>query len=112
MSYYLFLDDERFPSEVKWVSLPTEVDWVIVRTQTDFENTLLTQGCPIYASFDNDLGVGCGEGRKCARWMVEQVLDGKLTIPEGFSYTVHSKNVVAAAWITQYLDQFLAIHKT
>lgn len=103
----LFLDDERMPGDVTWIALH-EGPYDIVRTQDEFEAYCLEHGIPMVVSFDNDLGTGCGEGRKCARWMVEQILDGVLSFPKGFQFTVHSKNPVAARWIEQYLTQALS----
>jgi hypothetical protein len=94
------------PGDVTWVALHNG-PYDVVRTQDEFEAYCLEHGIPDVASFDNDLGIGCGEGRKCVRWMVEQVLDGNLTFPKEFKFTVHSKNPVAAAWIEQYLSQAL-----
>ncbi|PZR72527.1 MAG: hypothetical protein DI537_47420 [Stutzerimonas stutzeri] len=62
---------------------------------------------PDTISFDNDLGDGMGEGRFCARWLVDQLLDGTIAFNDKFTFTVHSKNGVAAEWITQYLNQYL-----
>jgi hypothetical protein len=102
----LFLDDERMPGDVTWIALH-DGPYDVVRTQDEFVEYLLEHGIPDIISFDNDLGIGCGEGRRCVKWMVEQVLDGVLELPEGFRFTVHSKNVPAAEWITKYLNQFL-----
>lgn len=95
------------PGDVTWVELHNG-PYDIVRTQDEFEAYLVQHGIPEIISFDNDLGIGCGEGRKCVRWMVERVLDGDLEFPENFQFTVHSKNPVAEKWIRQYLEQFLA----
>lgn len=95
------------PGDVTWIELH-EGPYDVVRTQEEFEQYCTTHGIPDIISFDNDLGIGCGEGRKCARWLVEQVLDGKMVFPEGFRFTVHSKNPVAAKWIEQYLTQALS----
>ncbi len=103
MTYYLFLDDERIPDDVTWLELP-DVEWEIVRNYAQFVSCIEERGLPLHISFDNDLGKNEPEGRDCTKWLVEQILDEKI---EGqFTYTVHSKNVVAAAWIQQYLDRF------
>lgn len=105
MAYNLFLDDERIPSRVTWVTLP-DVEWVIVRTQAEFEAFVLENGLAAHFSFDNDLGTGMGEGRYCVKWLVDRFLDGDIEF-RPFTFTVHSKNTVAAEWITQYLNQYL-----
>ena len=102
--YYLFLDDERMPNDVTWINLPKDDPWVIVRSYEEFTQYVSEHGLMIHVSFDNDLGDQQLEGRDCARWLVEQILDGKLT--GSFAYTVHSKNVVAEKWISQYLECF------
>ncbi len=104
--YNLFLDDERFPHNVTWIAIH-EGPWVIVRSQAEFEAHVLEHGMPDVISFDNDLGDGMGEGRFCARWLVDQLLDGRIAFNPRFTFTVHSKNNVAAEWITQYLNQYL-----
>ena len=71
----------------------------------EFVAMIEERGLPIHISFDNDLGKRSDpEGRDCAKWIVEQYLNGKFTEP--FTYTVHSKNVVAADWINNYLKRF------
>jgi hypothetical protein len=107
MSYYLFLDDERLPEHVTWVKLP-EVKWVIVRNQSEFEHIITTRGIPSHISFDNDLGKGMGEGIFCVKWMVEKIMDRDLAFPPDFSYTIHSKNNIAAKAIDSYLGSFIA----
>ena len=110
VSYYLFLDDERNPVDVFWVDIPTGVEWVIVRSQPEFEKVVLERGMMEHCSFDNDLGAPeNGEGRFCARWLVDQLLDGRIAFNPRFTFTVHSKNNVAAEWITQYLNQYLGM---
>ena len=122
--YFLFLDDERVPSQVTWVLLP-QVTWTIVRSYRDFVSTILKRGyLPTHISFDHDLGVEMGTsqsdteaynlavnrllhgqpidydkvsfrtGYHCAQWLVNYCLDHNLPCP---SYTVHSMNPVGAA---------------
>lgn len=110
MSYYLFLDDERNPDDVFWVDIPQNVDWVIVRSQDAFEDTVLHRGFPLHISFDNDLGIDMGEGRYAAQWLVEQLMDETIMFDPDFTFTVHSKNNVAAEWITQYLNSYIELH--
>lgn len=105
----LFLDDERIPDDVTWITLHAGC-YDIVRSQKEFEKYLIEHDIPNVISFDNDLGIGMGEGYECAKWMCERVMDGVLTFPDDFKYTVHSKNNIAAKSITLYLDQFLDVH--
>jgi hypothetical protein len=67
----LFLDDERMPGDVTWIELHNG-PYDVVRTQAEFEAYVTEYGIPDIISFDNDLGIGCGEGRHCAKWLVEQ----------------------------------------
>ena len=55
MSYFLFLDDERFPQDVTWVKLPQH-NWTIVRNYNDFVRTIESKGIPKEIAFDHDLG--------------------------------------------------------
>lgn len=103
---YLFLDDERVPEDVTWVLLPPGQP-IIVRTQDEFELRLILMGIPDHISFDNDLGDGFGEGIECAKWMTERIMDGDLILPDNFTFTVHSKNPVAADRIQNLLDSFI-----
>lgn len=107
----IFLDDERFPRDVTWIKLP-ECDWSIVRTQAEFEELVLADGIPDHISFDNDLGIGCGEGIFCAQWLVDQVLDGNVKWNPNFKFTVHSKNNVAAERIICLLTNFISFMET
>lgn len=106
MSYYLFLDDERNPSDVHWIDLP-QVEWVIARTEEQFKETVLERGMMKFCSFDNDLGTGMGEGRYCAKWLIDRLLDGEMDFDPEFAFAVHSKNPIAAEWINQYICAFL-----
>ncbi len=100
----LFLDDERNPSDVTWVAIGNH-QWTIVRNYQEFVAYMAAHGVPDVISFDNDLGEA-KEGIDCAHFMVSAIMDGE-PLPPGFSYTVHSKNNVAAERIKGLLDPFL-----
>lgn len=104
MGYHLFLDDERNPEDVTWVDLPN-VDWVICRTYDEFVATVTKLGLPVSVSFDNDLGEP-QEGKHCAFWLVDWMMDNHVS-PAGLTWTVHSKNPVAAETIDTYLSNFV-----
>ena len=53
--YYLFLDDERVPARVSWVSLPEGVDWTIVRNYEQFVDCVIRNGLPDFVTYDHDL---------------------------------------------------------
>lgn len=148
----LFLDDERVPGDVTWISLH-DGPYDIVRSYDAFVAYVEEHGVADVISFDNDLGLNRAklaearamaqdianaldiedterakeiiarmtshmpevverEGRDCAKWLVESILDGKIEHNPNLVYTVHSKNTVAGPWIKQYLDQFMDFMKS
>ena len=52
---YLFLDDERIPSDVTWLNIAV-VEWNIVRSFADAVAWVEANGFPDVVSFDHDLG--------------------------------------------------------
>lgn len=114
MSYYLFLDDLRKPSDVKWVDLPAQ-NWVIVRSYDEFVKTIEARGLPSFITFDCDLAdehyrktmftdpqkyasyyLDANKwkertGYDAAKWLVQYCLENHLALPE---YRVHSMNPV------------------
>lgn len=116
MKTILWLDDIRDPFnniEWKWMiqylkeeyleieDEPCEAYWV--KTQPDFEKYITQNGLPDLISFDNDLGVGYGEGYDCAKWLVEYCMDNDKELPEWY---VHSANPVARENIEKLLNNF------
>lgn len=116
MKTILWLDDIRNPFIVKeWIYIiqylkeeyleiedeACEVYWV--RTQSEFENYIKENGLPDLISFDNDLGIGYGEGYECAKWLVNYCLDNNTELPQWY---VHSANIVAQENINQLLLNF------
>jgi len=102
MSYVLFLDDVRDP--------PSHMaGCYVARSFEQFNAALLKYGCPEFISFDHDLGpVDVNpSGMDCAKLLAEQVLNGNLTLPPNFSFTVHSMNPVGAENIQRFMDNFL-----
>ena len=87
---YLEIDDEE-----------CEVFWA--KTQSEFENYIKENGLPDLISFDNDLGIGNGEGYDCAKWLVEYCMNNNVHLPEWY---VHSANQVAQENINQLLLNF------
>lgn len=124
MNYNLFLDDERIPSNVKWVKIPL-VEWTIVRNYKQFVDTITAKGLPQNISFDHDLAdehyvqslasnknkthdfnygtITEKTGYDCAKWLVEYCREKDLDIP---SYTVHSMSVVGKKNIIGYLENY------
>lgn len=111
MCKMLFLDDERHPSEVKWIVMP-QGDWTIVRSAQEFMTHILEQGMCDVISFDNDLGEDGKEGKHCARWLAEVVMNGKVAFNPNFKFTVHSMNPIAKSYIISFLNQFIEFMKS
>lgn len=101
---FIFLDDERVPSDVKWVSLPN-VDWTIVRSYNQFRSLVesLTEA-PKFIAFDHDLADNRPQektGYDCAKWLVEVCINAEWKIPD---YVVHSFNPIGKKNIEAYLE--------
>ena len=101
MSYKLFIDDLRFP---------VTDDWVVARQSGDAINIVQQNGFPQEISFDHDLGYD-DTSIRFLNWIAEALMDGKLTIPENFTYSVHSQNPVGAKNIHTYMQCILKAFK-
>jgi len=100
MTYNMYLDDIRNPK--------TSRDWCVVRSFDEATKMMLSFGIPEYISFDHDLGEADERtGYDLAKWIVEQDMDGKLSIPDVFEFNVHSANSVGTANIQSYLDSYI-----
>lgn len=110
----LWLDDLRNPFKEHKVSVQyvceeymekelSEVEVIWVKTQPEFEKYITQNGLPDFISFDNDLGVGHGEGYSCAKFVVDYCLDHNLCLP---GYYVHSMNPVARDNINNLFENF------
>ena len=88
-NYKLFIDDERFP---------VADDWVIARSSDEAIAMVTMNGMPTEISFDHDLG-GNDTSRLFIMWMVDALLDSLITIPEDFTFSVHSQNPIGVEWI-------------
>lgn len=114
MKYWsLFLDDIRFPEDVKY-ALGPYANLVICRSYNDAVWAVQHYGLPKIISFDHDLAdqhyiLGDGEktGYSFAKWFGDYVLYNRLDLPEGFCYYVHSMNPVGADNIRNYMENFL-----
>lgn len=98
MTWKLFLDDERDP---------VFTDWIVCRTAAEAQYLCCKNGTPTAMSLDHDLGFEQPTGYDFVKWIVEQWLDNKLTMPEGFEYYVHSQNPVGAKNINSLLDNYI-----
>jgi hypothetical protein len=114
MKYWsLFLDDIRFPEDVKFFYGPYE-NLRICRSMDDAVWAVKRYGLPTFISFDHDLadehyGKDTGEktGYTFAKWFCDHVMDNDLNLPVGFGYHVHSMNPVGAENIRKYMENFL-----
>lgn len=114
MSYYLFLDDVRQPSQVTWVRYPEIRDWVVVRDYAQFVDTIKKKGVPVFVSFDHDLAdehyrpsmynpdrhyssyyhngtFKEKTGYDCARWLAEYCISNRHDLP---NWVCHSMNPI------------------
>lgn len=101
----LFLDDERVPgsSYQKYSNMNT------ARTFEEAVNLCKAFGCPVFISFDHDLGEG-KSGMDFAHWLIEKDLDTcGVFIPDNFSYDVHSQNPIGAQNIKSILNSYLKV---
>ena len=98
----LYLDDIRVPQH-------NPESYTTCRTVPDAKMLIKARGCPVFISFDHDLGDGLETGMDLAKWLVKEIIDGNLTIPQGFHFNVHSANPVGAKNIRMLLDGFLKI---
>ena len=117
MTYTLFLDDIRYPEDVR-VDLGPYRDVIICRSMDDAVWAVRQYGLPTFISFDHDLAdthyiIGDGEktGYTFAKWFCDYVMDNKLDLPVGFSYAVHSMNPVGAENIRMYMENFLKVYR-
>ena len=119
---YLFLDDERKPSDVTWVLIggvgSWGATWEVVRSCAEAKEWVLKNGFPDVISFDHDLSEihyandysDESTGYDFARWLIERDMDMH-SMPDNFSFTVHSKNPVGAENIAGLLNNYINFKK-
>jgi len=119
-SYYIFLDDIRYPKEVFWVDLPIK-PWILIRDYNRFIEFVTNKGyAPSFISYDHDLGdahyrhgLNNDEipydtykektGYDAAKWMVEFCSKQNIKHPD---YAVHSMNPVGKQNIISYIQSY------
>jgi hypothetical protein len=114
MTYWnLFLDDIRFPEDVRYNYGPYD-RLRICRNMDDAVWAVKQYGLPTFISFDHDLAdthyiIGDGEktGYTFAKWLCDYIMDNNLRLPAGFDFFVHSMNPVGAENIRKYMENFL-----
>lgn len=96
--YKLFLDDVRFPNQVKWIpEVSTNWrDWAIVRNCKEFSAIINERGIPSEVSFDHDLGYDMDTkeeitGIDCLRVLAAECIKRRQPMPKCF---IHSQNPV------------------
>jgi hypothetical protein len=108
MSYAMFIDDERVPLDVTWMSTDFAYNnWVICRNLNEVLYTIAARGMPDLISFDHDLGNNEPTGFDITKKLVDMDLDGDIKFPDKFDFEVHSKNPVGAENIKSYLNNYL-----
>lgn len=117
--YYLFLDDIRMPTDVRWVKLPN-VEWTIIRNYSEFRNIILSLGIPEFVAYDHDLadkhyghGLNGDEidysqytektGYDCCQFLLNQCNNKSIKHPP---YVVHSMNPVGANNIRNIIERY------
>lgn len=104
--YWIFLDDLREVAQVyKQPEVSNNPLWVVARSFEEATKLILERGCPMYISFDNDLGEA-KEGYDLALWLTEKDLDGVIDIPKDFDFFVHSANPVSWNRISSLLHSY------
>jgi hypothetical protein len=130
---YLFLDDERIPTDVTWINIgtgksyheSTGAPWEVVRSYNRAISWVKNNGFPDVISFDHDLGyldsytndlgivivtnsAESKSGLDFAKWLIEYDLDTD-SMPDNFVFTVHSMNPVGCLAIKHLLDNYIKI---
>ena len=93
----LFIDDLR---------MPASADWTIVRSSQEAIDWLTKNGMPDMISFDHDLG-GNDTAITIINWIIDGLLDGRLSLQDDFTYTVHSANPVGKENIIGKMDAII-----
>lgn len=115
MTYTLFLDDIRFPEDVRYDYGPHS-NIRICRSMDDAIWAVKQYGLPSFISFDHDLADNQylldpnkneKTGYAFAKWFCYYVIDNNLELPAEFNYHVHSMNPVGAKNIDYYMHNFL-----
>lgn len=124
MSYNLFLDDFRKPSDVP-LYIPmagyyTDREWIVVRNYNEFVRTIIDEGIPQAVSFDHDLADehyndfhGYNEyqektGYHCAKWLIDYCIDNNQELPTAIF--IHSMNPVGAQNIASLFNTYRKIY--
>lgn len=116
----LFLDDERNPEDVTWISYPANIEFVVVRNYAEFVAYLNENEIPSFISFDHDLA-DFNEAREglykertghdCVKYFCNHFADSDKFIehfPETF---YHTNNVIGKTNMESYVNNFKKVMK-
>lgn len=108
MSYSIFLDDERIPTDVTWLALPAML-WYVARTYQAFIDGIKLRGMPEYITFDHDLQDFNEDGTEntgytCLKWLVDYCIDHDMMLPVCF---FHSMNPIGVKNMKSYYENAL-----
>lgn len=81
-------------------------EWSVVRTSSHAITFIQTFGLPDVISFDHDLG-GDDTSMRIVDWLIEEILDYRISVPEVFIFYVHSANPVGAENLEHKFGNFL-----
>ena len=84
MAYKLFIDDLRDP---------VTNDWKVARSSAEAKDIVVEFGIPNEIAFDHDLG-GDDTSIVFINWLINEMLDEDLKLPEGFKFSIHSMNPI------------------
>ena len=115
--YNLFIDDQINDFSINpiiAVRCPKKIDpsrdYIAFKTVNESIDFMKKNGCPIFISFDHDLGDNEPTGYDLCKWLIEYDMDNNGSfIPSNFDFQVHSKNPIGKKAIegllTNYLNQ-------
>lgn len=109
MTWNLFIDDERNPTDVTWgnEAFYQQHPWTVARTMAQVQTLVQEWGFPDFISFDHDLSNNEPTGHDIAKWLVEMDMEGTYRIPDNFNFYVHSKNPRGRENIEGLLNNYL-----
>ena len=102
MTYKLFIDDERFP---------TDSTCVIARSSHEAMQVVITRGIPDVILFDHDLGSD-DTSMVFLHAFIDHVLGNGILFPRDFTYSIHSQNPVGSENIKSLMNSFLSHMQT
>jgi len=107
LGWALFIDDERNPEDVFWLSYRSDHDWTVCRSWKEVKHEIVSQGrMPTTISFDHDLGDGYESGHEITHNLIDMHLDGDYTFMGSTEIYVHSMNPVGREAIRSLWTNF------